>query len=537
MPSDSVARKPATRELDRLLREIRRASIKVQDGEGARISSIFQLAQYADEAPVWWSSRRDVYLRKFFPTEPYLCGAIYSVISRNASFRFEFTGPERAVQLAWKLVRTANIMKGWQNFALKVSLDLLTQDNCAFIEAIRPARVRTKEGETRAVRTQDGWKAVGRRGKLHSLDGMEYELKDSEFDLPIGIAHLDAGRCTRTGDAEYPVVYEDTGGTLHKLRWYQVATLEDMPSADETKHDVGYCATSRALRLAQVLRDTQIHKHEKVSGRFSKRIYLTNVGAAEITDAIAESEEIANAKGLIRYMSPIIAQTLEPGSAPVVATMDMASLPDNFDEEATMRWYIAGLAMDFGVDYGFLAPLPGGKLGTSEQAEVQERQSRGKASRLWMKQIENIFNFHGLLSRNVLMEFKEIDAQEEIERDTAAQRRAKTRQMRIDSGEISPEVARQIAVDQGDLDKRYLGMMKEQDVTPGTDGTGESSPERRVFNVGDGKRPRRETVEQPVESGDDAKVVKRLPEALGKWLRGLYVKSADDVDATEVKKK
>lgn len=534
MPSEPVSRKPAARELDRLLRQVRRASIQVQDGGGARIPTIIQLAQYADEAPAWWSPRRDIYLRKFFPTEPYLCGAIYSVISRNASFRFEFTGPERAVQSAWKLVRTANIMRGWQSFALKISLDLLTQDNGAFFEAIRPARVRTKEGETRAVRTQDGWKAVGRRGKLHSLDGMEYEIKDSEFDLPIGVAHLDAARCTRTGDAEYPVVYEDTGGTAHKLRWYQVAVLEDMPSADVTKHDVGYCATSRALRLAQVLRDNQIHKHEKVSGRFSKRIYLTNVGADIITDAMEQANEAADARGLVRYMAPIIAETLEPGSTPAVATIDMASLPENFDEEATMRWYIAGLAVVFGVDYGFFAPLPGGKLGTSEQAAVQERQSRGKASSLWMKEIENKFNYHGILPRNVFMEFKEIDAQEEIERDTAAQRRAKTRQMRIGSGEITPQVARQIAVDQGDLDKRYLGMMREQDETPETDGTGETS-ERRVFNVGDGKRPRREVMEQPVESGDDAKTVKGLSR-LGKWLNW-PPESVEDTEVVQGKKK
>src|SRR4030066_131578 len=58
---------------------------------------ILQLATAADEAPPWWSPRRDSYLDKFWPTEPYLAGAVYDVTARNASFRYELTGPERKV--------------------------------------------------------------------------------------------------------------------------------------------------------------------------------------------------------------------------------------------------------------------------------------------------------------------------------------------------------------------------------------------------------------------------------------------------------
>jgi len=431
---------------------------------------VLQIALAADEAPAWWSPRRDEYLREFWPTESYLAGALYSVISRNAAFQYELSGDPEGVSQASRMLASANLGKGWLNFILKVSLDLYTQDNGAFIEVIRPARARTKAGWLPAVKALDArghpaWCAVTSAG-LKPLIGTAYKLQDNPLDLPIGLAHLDAARCYRTGDPETPVVYTDLKGVTHKMAWWQVITLEDMPSSDETKNDVGFCAVTRALKLAQTLRDMVILRQEKVSGRFAGRIYLTNVGSSILNDAVEQAKTNADNRGLYRYMPPIIADTVDPSASPSVASIEMASLPEGYDEEAAMRWYIAGLAMDLGVDYGFLAPLPGGKLGTSEQAEVQERQSRGKASRLFMKALEEKFNFGGLFPRNVWFQFKEVDAREEMERDTAEARRAQTRATRIECGEITPAIARQIAVDKGDLDPSYLKLVDEHDVTP-----------------------------------------------------------------------
>jgi hypothetical protein len=455
------------------LKDVQKASVT---GEGTKVPTILLIARSADEAPPWWSPYRDVYLREFFPTESYLAGAIYSVVARNASYSVVFKGPERGVREAYQLLHTANMFHGWMDFSQLVSLDLYTQDNFGFFEVIRPARVAVKglSGEPRAVKMMhDGnavWAAVGRKGgkvEYVPLVGIEYELKDNPNDLPIGINHLDAARCERTADPEYPVVYYDDVNVPHKMKWYQVMSVKDMPSAQRDKNRVGYCAVTRALRLAQTLRDMTVLKQEKASGRFAGQIHLTNVDADVIQDAVEAATEHADNRGLTRYMLPIVAYTMEPNATPAVASINMASLPEGFNEEETMRWYIAGLAMALGVDYGFLAPLPGNKLGTSQQAEVAERQSRGKASRLYMEQMLEIFNYKGLLPRSVWMEFEETDRTEEMQRDMAAARRAQSRSERINSGEITPQVARQIAVDEGDLDPAYLEMMNEQDVTPG----------------------------------------------------------------------
>lgn len=485
---------------DATLKQIKRRSVKVSDKD--TMPTLILIARQADEAPVWWSKARDKYLRKFYPTESYLAGAIYSVCARNAAYRIIFKGPEESVKDAYRLCATADMFKGWENFGLKLSLDLLSQDNGAMFEVIRPARVKTKEGLARAAKMLDSdgnptWAAIGRKGKLHSLTGTDYKIVDNPLDLPIGINHLDAAFCTRTNDPEYPVIYTDRDGAMHKLRWYQVVTLEDMPSADRTKNDVGYCAVSRSLRLAQTLRDMTMLKQEKVSGRFAGSIWLTNVGSDVIQDAVNEAQENADNRGLTRYMPPIIADTLEPNATPAVAELRLASLPENYNEDEALRWYIAGLALDLGVDYGFLAPLPGNKLGTSQQAEVAERQSRGKASRLWMNTMESKFNFGGLLPRDVWMEFAEVDHMEEMERDAARQRRAITRRQRIESMEITPEVARQIARDDGDLTDKYLAMMAEQDVTPEGVYDPQTGRPQTGMTMGFGKQPANTAVALP----------------------------------------
>lgn len=449
---------------------------------GGRII-LFQMALAADEAPAWWSPQRDAWLRSFWPSAPFLPGVIYSMCGRNAAFRFEFTGPDKQVQYAKDLCAQADLGAGWQSLVMKLSQDLYTQDNFAFIEVIRPARVRTSKGLLQAVKALDSngemaWFAAW-RGQLIPIDPedptKEYKIEDDPADLPLGIAHLDAGRCVRTGDLDYPVNYQDRKGIWHKLAWWQVITLEDMPSPIEDMNGVGLCAVSRVLRVAQVLRDVAVYKHEKLSGRNPSSIWLTNVDADAISGAVKQSEARADAQGYARYMKPIIAQILDPQADPKAVELALKSLPDGYNEETTLRWYITELALGTGTDYSYFAPLPGSGLGTASQVETMARQTKGKAPRLFMNMIEFKFRYHGILPSDVDMNFREIDEEEQLAKDTATQRRAETRSVRIASGEITPQVARHIAVDDGDLEPDYLDMMEEEEAVP--EETTEPSPE------------------------------------------------------------
>jgi len=434
-------------------------------------SIILQAAVAADEAPAWWSHRRDVYLSKFWPTEPFLAGAIYAVSTRNASFRYELHGPEKDIWRSQDMLNQANFGEGWQPFIMKLTNDILCSDNAGFIEVIRPAKARTSKCTYDAIKSIDpdtgkmSWFPYDRHsGKIkYSLD---FKMSDSPLDLPVGIAHLDSHKCTRTGDPDYPVLYTDLKGNIHKLAYYQVITIEDMPSPRQEMHNVGYSSITRCLRLAQILRDMNIYKHEKVSGRFARAVHITNADALQLQDAINKSNAAADSAGLTRYSQPIILNTVNPTTKPEVATLALASLPDSFSEEETMRWYIAGVANALGVDYGFLAPLPGNKLGTSDQAETQAQQARGKSSRLFMETLQNKFNYAGLFPRTVSFRFADADPWEESERDRALALRARSLSILVKAGIIPEAIARQMSADWGDLDPKYLEMLGEADLTP-----------------------------------------------------------------------
>lgn len=449
-----------TKEVDRT--EIQRSTVRVLEPRST--PSVLYIRIAADECPRWWSAERDDYLRKFWTTEPFLAGAIYSIATRNAAFRFELEGPERPVKRVQEMLSQSDLGAGWQSMIVKVSIDLLSQDNGAFIELIRPARAKTRKGWVDVARLRD------RHGDMGWFlpDGKQVADKavtDIPTDNVIGLAHLDAQRCQRTGDPDWPVAYMDTHGESHKLAWWQVLTLEEFPSPKEDMNGVGHCAVSRVLRMAQILRDVEIYKSEKVSGRFTRRVYLTNVDPQAVQDAILQAEEHADNLSLSRYMQPIIAATIDPNAEPAVQSIDLAAMPDAFDQEAEMRWYVAGLAMALGVDYGFLAPLPGGNLGTATQSETQARSARGKSSQMFMSMLEHKFNFGGVLPSSVQFRFKEIDPQEKAQEDAGAKLRAETRALRIQSGEITTTVARQIAQDEGDLEEEYVALMGEEDVT------------------------------------------------------------------------
>lgn len=333
---------------------------------------------------------RDRQLRDFWPTESYMAGAVATVCFRNSVFDWEIDGTSERVNQAvtdMLLGAVAGDMIGWIPFVQRLSQDLYTQDNGAFIELVRDP-------------------------------GVDANSKFKEAMAPVlGIANLDAAQCTRTGNARYPVLYVDRNGREHKLAWWQVIAMSDFPSASEKMNGVGYCAVSRALRLAQIMRSIALFKDEEVSGRNIKRINLVGgVGQQQIKDAITRTSEEADNKGFSRYIEHAVLAGLDPEKPVSVAEVNLASLPEGFDFDQEMQWYISGLALDFGVDYQEFAPLPGGNIGSAAQSMVLHRKSSGKGPRTWMDSIANAFKVYGVLPRDTKLVFNDKNEQEELER-------------------------------------------------------------------------------------------------------------------------
>lgn len=453
--------------------EIVESSVQKKPGpDGVRQMVLHLSSAYDQIVPEWWSPRRDAFFRDFWIQEPILASAIYSVAARNAAFGWDLSGLKDDVQQAQRLLQFADFGEGWQSLITKTTIDTLTCDNGAFWEIVRPSHVKLDGLTLPAVKQYmennelPEWFAVAPNKKLIRLRGRDVKVFDSPLDIPIGIAHLDSARVQRTGNPEIPAIYTDVDGKMHKMRWWQILMFSDMPSPVEEMNGVGTCALSRVFRHAHTLQSLSVYKDEKLSGRFTRSVYITNADPSLIQDQIEQASLNASNVGLQRYSQPVIASTFDPGAVPTIAKIDLAAMPDNFDESTTLEWYISVLALALGVDYGFLAPLPGKGLGTASQSETMARQSRGKSSRLFMDTTANAINFKGILPESVRFRYIERDTEEESAVEKVKQMRAQTRGVMIKNGEISPQIARQIASDDGDLPERYLTAIGEQNITP-----------------------------------------------------------------------
>lgn len=394
-----------------------------QDGGGS-LTLTFNIASAADLIQPWGRNVawRDRQLREFWPSEPYLAGAVANVGFRSAALEWEIKATEKVAQAVHDILVSAlaGDTFGWTQFMEKLTQDLYCQDNGAFVELIRD-------------------------------EGMD---ANSHFKGPmapvLGIGHLDANKCRRTGHPEFPVVYTDRKGREHKLRWYQVIPFSDFPSPIETMNGVGLCAVSRVLKMAQIARSVAIYKDEKVSGRHFKQIhFVSGVSRQDIKDEMKRGQEEASNTGLIRFILPSILASLDPEKPVSTATIDLASLPDGFEFDTDMKWYISCLALGFGVDYQEFAPLPGGNIGSSMQSMVLHRKGSGKGPAVLMRTLAESFKNYGVLPKGAEMRFNDKDEQEELERQTVRTKAMEEYAIAINSHALTPQAAAEDMVRRG----------------------------------------------------------------------------------------
>lgn len=428
---------------------ISRSVIKQPDLQAAEGFSdfILSIGPVGDSFHPWGTAprERDRQLRYFWTTEPKLAGAVWIAVSKYASFRWSIDGEaERVVNAYKRLMAAVQNGEGWHGLMTRVLIDYFTQDNGAFIEIIR-----TDDSPTAPV---------------------------------LSLNHLDSNRCVRTGRFDVPVIYYDSDEKPHRLNWYQVASLTEMPSPIEKYKGMQYCALTRILDEARLRRDELVYRREKASGQYNRKLFIVSGASMKSIDAaIAQQKLTARADGYQRFVQPIAVGSVDPSAKASVAEIDFSELVDS-DEDKTMRWYITTLAMIFGMEYQDFAPLSGGSFGTSTQSEVLNSKARGKGPRAFMDAVEHIFNFQGVLPTNIRFQFGEQDLNEDVDLTKLRLLRAEERAMRVKSGEIDLDTARELAVQAGDLDKKYLEKLK---------GYVPAAPTPTLADSGSGKNPQR----------------------------------------------
>jgi hypothetical protein len=349
---------------DAQLREQTRSTIVSEKRKDNRVSLVLWMVSADQILSPWWSETRDRQLRAFWKKVDPLAGAVYALVSKMATIPFKIVPKDYAVQahhdqaerFAAMIQYGSEFGQGWEVFFSKWIQDLLTQDKGAFAEIL------------------------GDGDPVGPIQGM-----------PYGINHLDAARCVRTSNPEFPVVYYDSDKAF-RLHYTRVAFASIQPSPNVDMNGTGFCALSKAVNVAQSLYDVLVYKQEKLGSRPTRSILLGKGGldADDIAEAFAMANETMDNRLLSQFsQNVVIGDASHPDAE--LDMIDLASLPDGFDYQTDMMIGMALIALAFGVDARELFPMMGVGA-TRADALVQHLKARTKGIGHLLTIAENTFS-------------------------------------------------------------------------------------------------------------------------------------------------
>lgn len=396
-----------------------------------------------NEEPQWngiYPNRRDCFLLEFSRSEAMLASAIYSMKTRIGTLDYTLNGPPRAKKFAQDLLNAPGMGDNLRSIVQKVSSDLDTSDNGAFVELWRP-------------------------GKPDSDAG----------DRPVlGFAHLDSRQCWRSFDPEFPVWYTNpVTGQIRKLHRSRVVMASDNPQPVELARGIGFCATSRILLMSRTFRSMQIFLNEKVNGGFTRAIGAVNgLTAAQFRKALQSNDADEQARGYLVYRGiPFFFNPSGQKDDEIKFILqDLASVPDGFVFRDDADLYAYMLAFAFGVDAREFWPATTSGA-TKADASVQNMKAQGRGIGNRIQTVTGMLR--QALPDSVTFEFDYTDDAQDEQAARINQTRATTYDMMIKNYTITPQEARAMSIANGILDETVLTTM----VAPATSDSNPDMPQ------------------------------------------------------------
>lgn len=271
----------------------------------------------------------------------------------------------------------------------------------------------------------------------------------------VGINHLPATRCRRTGDPERPIIYISKDGREHVLRQWQVMYFSDLPDPDEITFGGGLCAAERAYPQIIKMAALENYVYEKISGNRPLAIYIVNgLRTDQIEDAIRSAEEQQIQRGYTSYMGAVIMATIKPDAAPSLVEIPLAELPDGFDAVNERARADLIYSNSLGLDPQDLVPLSNTPLGTATQSQVLHEKAKGRGLIMFRSAFVHCMNQLVLDDRTKFI-FTERDYADQMKKVQIEKLRADVADLRIRIGITSPEQERQMMVESDDLPNEF----------------------------------------------------------------------------------
>lgn len=296
---------------------------------------------------------------------------------------------------------------------------------------------------------------------------------DGPKDGPIrgpatGLMHLDSWKCDRTGDYEFPVVYTDTDGRRYRLHTSRVIFDAELSDPRVDMLGVGHCWVSRIIDTAQNLVDIAQYKQEKLGSRPKRAIAITKGGLdpEDLATALRLADNQMTAAGLSRYSKMVIVGDRNIQNADITM-LDMASLPDGFNEleSTTLAMNLVALTGSVPLRWLWPASVTGA---TKADAEYQHIAGLTGGPGSTLARFANLLGGPSTGLTHVSGKFLppslklEFDFQDDYQDYSVAQNRdlrSQQRERDLNSGVYTLRVAREQALDAGDItDAQFMEM-------------------------------------------------------------------------------
>lgn len=335
--------------------------------------------------PAWGQAGRADKLREFSQQEPILSGALASIVSKAVSLDWQITGGRNRVLRYQEILAEAEDGAGWSFFLDRWLQDYLVCD-------------------------QGGFAELGRQGPSGPV---------------LALYNLDSAACALSGRPSFPVVYYPrlaTGklsGKAIPLKPEDFSRIVDLPSTNEAYNGLGYCAVSRALKVAKVLLALYNYEDERLSDMPIPGVAaITGMTMPEVQAAFKLYEAKRQSKEQVTFKGVLwLASQTNPLNQIGVNLTSFASLPENFNKRETIELYVYTLALDFGTDVREFWPASQGPLGSGKEAEVQAQKAKGKGFGRMIASVERNLNWD-VLPEGLEFAFDLKDSEDDLLRET-----------------------------------------------------------------------------------------------------------------------
>jgi len=237
----------------------------------------------------------------------------------------------------------------------------------------------------------------------------------------VGFRHVDPSRCRLSKNPDEPLFYYPRGERRQGWPPEDFVRLPSMPCTAEEFLGLGYCAVSRCLELAQLMRAVYQHDMEKLGARAPKGLLiLHNIRETQWDQAMKVRSERLD--GLEREYFGGVAVLATSGVDEVDARLvALSQLPDGFDIKVFTDLLMYGYALAFGFDPSEFWPVQFGSLGRGQEAQVQHQKATGKGGLAFPLALQEKLNEGNILPPTVYFEFDQRDDAGDLARASVAQ--------------------------------------------------------------------------------------------------------------------